>query len=103
FLAAVQTAVVPNKSNATFETASLDGTIYELDTMYHTYDKFFLLHSGEISEGYEGFEVLEYYKGATNADIIKYAANGTAVNYWLRSCHSTHPAWASSVSTTGAP
>ena len=102
FLAAVQTAVVPNKSNATFETASLDGTIYELDTMYHTYDKFFLLHSGEISEDYEGFEVLEYYKDATDVDRIKYSKNGTAVNYWLRSCNPTQPAWASSIIITGA-
>ena len=102
FLSVVQTAVVPNKTNATFETPSLDGTVYELDTIYYTHDKFFLLHTGDIQEGYEWIKVLEYYKDATDVDRIKYSKNGTAVNYWLRSCHSTQPAWSSSILYTGA-
>lgn len=70
-----------------------------------TYDKVFLLSrknvfgTDEYSAISEG-ELLEYFKGATNADRIKYQ-NGTARWWWLRTPYSGIAYGVRSVSTGG--
>lgn len=90
FLAVVQPAVVPCRTNSLFEIASLDGTVYTINQVYNLVDKFFLLSRPEIfgdwdSADYKDGEQLEYYKGLTAAERIKREAAGSARSHWLRS------------------
>ena len=90
FLAVVQPAIVPCRTNSAYECASLDGTEFAINQVYNLTDKFFLLSRPEIygtydNTTYKDGEQLEYYAGLTNTEIIKYDAAGTARNCWLRS------------------
>ena len=71
-----------------------------------TYDKVFLLSRKNVfgADEYSGIsegELLEYFKGATNADRIKYQ-NGTARYWWLRTPYSGYASYVRNVSTLGA-
>lgn len=90
FLAAVQPAVIPCRTNSVYEINSLDGTEYTVNKFYELQDKFFLLSRPEIygtwdSTTYKDGELLEFYEGFTNTERIKYDAAGTARYCWLRS------------------
>lgn len=91
FLAVVQPAVVPCRTNSIYEVNSLDGTEFTINQLYNLKaDKFFLLSRPEIfgnwdSESYKDGTRLEYYKGLTASGRIKYDASGVARRAWLRS------------------
>ena len=90
FLAVVEPAVIPCRTNSIFECASLDGTEFTVNQVYELKDKFFLLSRPEIygswdSATYKDGELLDYYEGLTNAERKKFD-NGGSVRYaWLRS------------------
>ena len=90
FLAAVQPAAIPCRTNSVFEVNSLDGTEYTVNQVYELKDKFFLLSRPEIygtwdSATYKDGELLEFYEGFTDTERIKYDAAGSARHCWLRS------------------
>ena len=90
FLAVVQPAAIPCRTNSVFEVNSLDGTEYTVNKVYELRDKFFLLSRPEIygdwdSATYKDGERLEYYEGLTNTERKKYDAAGSARYCWLRS------------------
>ena len=90
FLAVVQPAAIPCRTNSVFEVNSLDGTEYTVNKFYELRDKFFLLSRPEIygdwdSATYKDGERLEYYEGLTNTERKKYDAAGSARHCWLRS------------------
>ena len=90
FLAAVQPAAIPCRTNSVFEVNSLDGTEYTVNKVYELQDKFFLLSRPEIygswdSATYKDGELLEFYEGFTDTERIKYDAAGLARYCWLRS------------------
>ena len=90
FLAAVQPAAIPCRTNSVFEVNSLDGTEYTVNTVYTLNDMFFMLSRPEIygswdSSSIKDGELLEYYEGLTDIERIKYDAAGSARNCWLRS------------------
>jgi len=90
FLAVVQPAAIPCRTNSIFEVNSLDGTEFATNQVYTLKDKFFLLSRPEIygtwdSATYKDGELLEFYEGLTNAERIKYDAAGSPRNCWLRS------------------
>ena len=90
FLAAVQPAAIPCRTNSVFEVNSLDGTEYTVNKVYELQDKFFLLSRPEIygswdSATYKDGELLEFYEGFTDTERIKYDAAGSARDCWLRS------------------
>lgn len=90
FLAVVQPAVVPCRTNSVFEVASLDGTVFTTNQVYNLAEKFFLLSRPEIfgdwdSASYKDGTQLEYYEGLTATERIKRDAAGSARNCWLRS------------------
>lgn len=90
FLAAVQPAAIPCRTNSVFEVNSLDGTEYTVNKVYELQDKFFLLSRPEIygswdSATYKDGELLEFYEGFTDTERIKYDAAGSARYCWLRS------------------
>lgn len=90
FLAAVQPAAIPCRTNSVFEVNSLDGTEYTVNKVYELQDKFFLLSRPEIygswdSATYKDGELLEFYEGFTDTERIKYDAAGSARHCWLRS------------------
>ena len=90
FLAAVQPAAIPCRTNSVFEVNSLDGTEYTVNQVYTLKDRFFLLSRPEIygtwdSATYKDGELLEFYENLTNAERIKYDAAGSPRNCWLRS------------------
>ncbi len=90
FLAAVQPAAIPCRTNSVFEVNSLDGTEYSVNQVYELQDKFFLLSRPEIygtwdSSSYKDGELLEFYEGFTDTERIKYDAAGSARSCWLRS------------------
>ena len=107
FLAAVQPAVIPCRTNSIYELNSLDGTEFTINQVYELHDKFFLLSRPEIygtwdSATYKDGELLEFYEGFTDTERIKYDAAGSARNCWLRS---PVPGYAGSeryVNTSGA-
>ena len=107
FLAAVQPAVIPCRTNSIYELNSLDGTEFTVNQVYTLNDMFFMLSRPEIygdwdSSSYKDGELLEYYEGLTNTERIKYDAAGSARLCWLRS---PSPGYASSerfVNTSGA-
>ena len=90
FLAAVQPAAIPCRTNSVFEVNSLDGTEYTVNTVYTLNDMFFMLSRPEIygswdSSSIKDGELLEYYEGLTDIERIKYDAAGSARYCWLRS------------------
>ena len=90
FLAVVEPAVIPCRTNSIFECASLDGTEFTVNQVYELKDKFFLLSRPEIygswdSATYKDGELLDYYEGLTNAERRKYDNVGSVRYAWLRS------------------
>ena len=90
FLAVVEPAVIPCRTNGVFECASLDGTEFTINQVYELKDKFFLLSRPEIygtgdSTTYKDGELLDYYDGLTNEERKKYDNGGTVRYAWLRS------------------
>ena len=86
----VVAAEIPCRTNSVYETASLDGAQYATNTVYNLKDKFFLLSRPEIygtwdSTSYKDGEQLDYYKGLTDLERIKYDAFGTPRYAWSRS------------------
>lgn len=107
FLAAVQPATIPCRTNSVFEVNSLDGTAYTVNTVYELKDKFFLLSRPEIygsydSTSYKDGELLGYYNGLTDTERIKRDAAGSARYCWLRSPSPGHASYERSVYTSGA-
>lgn len=108
FLAVVQPAVVPCRTNSIYEVNSLDGTEFTINQLYNLKaDKFFLLSRPEIfgdwdSESYKDGTQLEYYKGLTASERIKYDASGVARIGWLRSPLSPVASSARIVNSVGA-
>lgn len=90
FLAVIEPAKIPCRTNGTFEVDSLDGTEYAINQVYELKDKFFLLSRPEIygtwdSATYKDGELLEYYEGFTDTERKKYDAAGSVRCCWLRS------------------
>lgn len=90
FLAVVQAASIPCRTNGIHETNSLDGTAYTTNQVYTLSDKFFLLSRPEIwgtwdSTSYKDGELLDYYDGLTDTERKKYDENGSVRYVWLRS------------------
>ncbi len=90
FLAAVQPAAIPCRTNSYFEVNSLDGTEFATNQVYTLKDRFFLLSRPEIygtydSATYKDGTLLEFYEGLTDTERIKYDAAGSARTCWLRS------------------
>lgn len=90
FLAVVQPAIIPCKTNSVYEVNSLNGTEFAVNQTYELTRKFFLLSrpevfgtwdSAEVKDG----EVLKYYDGLTNAERIHRDAGGMAHSTKLRS------------------
>lgn len=107
FLAAVQPAAIPCRTNSVFEVNSLDGTEYTVNTVYTLNDMFFMLSRPEIygswdSSSIKDGELLEYYEGLTDIERIKYDAAGLARNCWLRSPIPRNASTEYNVSTSGA-
>lgn len=90
FLAAVQPAIVPCRTNSVYEVNSLDGKEFTISQTYNLQDRFFLLSRPEIYGTWDNAEVkdgdaLEYYTGLIDAERIKYDPSGSARYCWLRS------------------
>lgn len=107
FLAAVQPAAIPCRTNSVFEVNSLDGTEYTVNTVYTLNDMFFMLSRPEIygswdSSSIKDGELLEYYEGLTDIERIKYDAAGSARHCWLRSLYPGSANYERYVSTSGA-
>ena len=107
FLAAVQPAAIPCRTNSVFEVNSLDGTEYTVNTVYTLNDMFFMLSRPEIygswdSSSVKDGELLEYYEGLSDIERIKYDAAGSARNCWLRSPYPGHASHERRVGTSGA-
>ena len=107
FLAAVQPAAIPCRTNSVFEVNSLDGTEFTVNKVYTLNDMFFMLSRPEIygdwdSSAIKDGELLEYYEGFTNIERIKYDAAGSARSCWFRSPHPGHAYYERLVSTSGA-
>lgn len=95
FLAVVQAASIPCRTNGIHETNSLDGTAYTTNQVYTLSDKFFLLSRPEIwgtwdSTSYKDGELLDYYDGLTDTERKKYDENGSVRGVWLRSPYPSH-------------
>lgn len=107
FLAAVQPAAIPCRTNSVFEVNSLDGTEYTVNTVYTLNDMFFMLSRPEIygswdSSSIKDGELLEYYEGLTDIERIKYDAAGSARYCWLRSPYPGSAHHERIVNTSGA-
>lgn len=107
FLAAVQPAAIPCRTNSVFEVNSLDGTEYTVNTVYTLNDMFFMLSRPEIygswdSSSVKDGELLEYYEGLSDIERIKYDAAGSARTCWLRSPYPGHASGERVVITSGA-
>ena len=107
FLAVVQPAVVPCRTNSVFEVASLDGTEFTTNQVYNLAEKFFLLSRPEIfgdwdSSSYKDGTRLAYYDGLTATERIKRDAAGSARVWWLRSPTPRYASFERHVSTSGA-
>ena len=106
FLAAVQPAIVPCRTNSVSEINSLDGTVFTTNQTYSLEDRFFLLSRPEIYGTWDSAEVkdgelLEYYSGLTDAERIKYDPAGSARSCWLRSPDPGYANGARLVNTSG--
>ena len=107
FLAVVEPAVIPCRTNSIFECASLDGTEFTVNQVYELKDKFFLLSRPEIygswdSATYKDGELLDYYEGLTNAERRKYDNVGSVRYAWLRSPLPSYANHARIVNTDGS-
>lgn len=107
FLAAVQPAAIPCRTNSVFEVNSLDGTEFTVNKVYTLNDMFFMLSRPEIygdwdSSAIKDGELLEYYEGFTNIERIKYDAAGSARYCWLRSPDPGYAGSERTVVTSGA-
>lgn len=92
-------------TNNLFESPSLDGTTFALQTAYTIQDKLFPVTHTEInlSSTPNVDSVLSQYIGADNADRIKYRAdNGNAYYWWLRTPYPTYAYLERHVGTSGA-
>lgn len=86
FLAVVQPAIIPCRTNSIYEINSLDGTEFTVNQNYELTRKFFLLSRPEIfGAGNPDGKVLEYYNGLTKDERIHYDAGSTARTTMLRS------------------
>lgn len=90
FLAVVQSAAVPCRTNNVFEVDSLDGTEFSINQTYILEDKFFILSRPEIYGSYDNElikdgEQLDFYQNLTDAERIKYSQLGIATNSGMRS------------------
>ena len=92
FLGAVLTAKIPCRTNnaGIMEVDSLDGTEFSSAETYNIEDKFFILSRPEIYGTYDSNtlkdgEILDYYDGLSQSDLIKRDVGGTARFCWLRS------------------
>lgn len=106
FLAAVQPAIIPCRTNSMFEINSIDGTEFAVNQTYELTRKFFLLSRPEIYDSWDSSnirdgEVLEYYDGLTSAERIHRDAGGTARTTWLRSLSPTGASTIRLVNTDG--
>ena len=107
FLAVVQPAAIPCRTNSIFEVNSLDGTEFATNQVYTLKDRFFLLSRPEIygtwdSATYKDGTLLEFYEGLTDTERIKYDAAGSARNCWLRSPNPGNANYERIVGTSGA-
>lgn len=107
FLAAVQSAAIPCRTNSVFEVNNLDGTEYTVNTVYTLNDMFFMLSRPEIygswdSSSVKDGELLEYYEGLSDIERIKYDAAGSARYCWLRSPTAGYANYERLVYTSGA-
>ncbi len=107
FLAAVQPAVIPCRTNGVYECNSLDGTEFVINQVYDLEDKFFLLSRPEIygtwdSTSYKDGELLEYYDGLTNTERKKYDVAGSVRYAWLRSPNPSYAYYERFVHTGGS-
>ena len=103
FLAVIETAAIPCRTNSVFEAPSIDGTLFALNTTFTLYDKFFLLSRPEIFGDWDSTSIkdgtqLEYYVGLSNAERIRHDKNGSARYCFLRS---PNPGYANSVRHLG--
>ena len=90
FLAVVQPAIIPCRTNSVFEINSVDGTEFAVNQTYKLTRKLFLLSRPEVFNTYDSStvrdgEVLEYYDGLTSTEHIHRDAGGMARVAWLRS------------------
>lgn len=90
FLAVVQSAAVPCRTNNVFEVDSLDGIEFNISQTYILEDKFFILSCPEIYGSYDNElikdgEQLDFYQNLTDAERIKYSQLGIATNSGMRS------------------
>ena len=107
FLAVVQPAAIPCRTNSIFEVNSLDGTEFATNQVYTLKDRFFLLSRPEIygtydSATYKDGTLLEFYEGLTDTERIKYDAAGSARHCWLRSPSPGYAHYERLVTTSGA-
>ncbi|MBR5182421.1 MAG: BppU family phage baseplate upper protein [Erysipelotrichaceae bacterium] len=107
FMDAVLEAKVPCSTNSVWEVDSLDGTEFAVNETYEVKDKFFLLSRPEIygtwdSSSYKDGELLEYYDGLTQAELIHRDKGGTARYDWLRSPNPSYASNARNVGTDGS-
>ncbi len=106
FLAVVQSAIIPCRTNGVYECNSLDGTEFVINQVYNLKDKFFLLSRPEIygtwdSSNYKDGELLEYYDGLTNEERKKFDVAGSVRSAWLRSPIPSYASYARLVYTDG--
>ena len=85
FLAAVQPAIVPCRTNSVSEINSLDGTVFTTNQTYSLEDRFFLLSRPEIYGTWDSAEVkdgelLEYYTGSARDCWLRSPYPGVAIN-----------------------
>lgn len=102
FAAVLGAVDVVTRKNNVFENDNDRG-----NKVYTTRDKIFLLSNDEVGFGVEGIaqgSVVDFYKGAANADRIKYdyASTATARVWWLRSPSPGNAYSARLVYTSGA-
>ena len=99
------TPTIQSRTNQYFETTSLDGTTFTLNTNYNiTTDKMFLLSPKEVGFTQDSVgTLLDYYINATNTTRIKYRkSNNTAYYWWLRTPYPTYANLVRNVNTSGA-
>ena len=89
------------------EVDSLDGTEYAPNETYNVEDKFFILSRPEIYGSYDSSslkdgELLDYYDGLSQSDLIKRDKGGTARYCWLRSPTPSNASFVRIVHTDGS-
>lgn len=84
FLGIVQPAIIPCRTNDSFEVGSLDGTVFTTGMPYSLQDKFFLLARAEVLPT-TVCDQLEYYENLTSTELKKYDVGKTVRAVWFRS------------------